>query len=126
MSAKLNYLLIEGRAGGDPELREYNGKPVASFSLGCEHPWMKKDNKPETFWVKVSAWGKTAEFVSNYVRKGNRVRVQGTPRASAYIDKSGEAKASLDCRADSVEIIDWPKSLGKPEGKAQDDDDLPF
>lgn len=61
---------LSGNLGRDPELRYLdNGKTVANFTLAVRQN--KKDAPAR--WVKVAVWGKPAEYVGNYVRKGDSV-----------------------------------------------------
>lgn len=111
-------LIIVGNLGNDPELRyTANGTPVANFNVATSRRWTDQQGKPqeETTWFRVSAWGKQAESVNQYLRKGRQVMVIGRVTARAYTAANGEARASLDVTAESI------KFLGSPRG-----DESPF
>jgi len=85
---------VVGYVAKDPEPKA-NGKAVG-FSI----PVSKGKDKPTT-WVRVTAWGKTAEFVSNYVRKGSLVSCSGDIELREFESAKGKG-TSLELNASSV------------------------
>jgi single-strand DNA-binding protein len=72
------YSTITGNLGRDPELKYLeSGRTVANFTLAVRQS--KKDAPAR--WVKVAIWGKAAEYVGNYVRKGDAVTMYGRTEA---------------------------------------------
>lgn len=64
---------ITGNIGRDPELKYLeNGRVVANFTVAVRQPKRQGQEQPAR-WVKVAVWGKPAEYVGNYVRKGDKV-----------------------------------------------------
>ena len=92
---------LTGNLGRDPEIKFFeNGKTVANFSLAVKQ-W-KKDAPAR--WIKVSVWGTTAQYVSDYVKKGDKVALFGRVEPSeTYTDKQGSARVQEKFTATDVE-----------------------
>jgi len=111
--------MITGRLGADPDLRETRqGKKVANFTVAVNSPWSKKYGEPD--WFDVEAWGKTAEFVNQYLKKGDGVEITGHMRQQKW-ERDGEKRSRWVLSADRVS---FPPSGGKRT--KDDDDDVPF
>ena len=107
--SSLNKVLIIGRVGRDPETRyTQTGQTVASFSVATDESYKdKQGNKVDAVeWHNVTAFGKTAEFVSNYLSKGRLVYVEGKIKTEKYTDKQGVEKYATKILADRVQGLD--------------------
>lgn len=107
-------LIAVGRLGQDPKLTYLDsGDPVASFSLAVSKKYSKNGQTvEEVTWLKVSVFGKTAENVAQYLKKGQKALVEGTlspdkstGRPRLYKDSAGEPGASYEVRASSVVFL---------------------
>lgn len=102
-------ITLIGNLGNDPDMRYTpSGVPVVSFSLAVNKAYIDKDgNKQDkTIWLRVTAWRKMAETVSQYLHKGSRVLVIGELEESrAYTDKSGANRASLEVTAQTIKFL---------------------
>lgn len=130
-----------GNLGADPEL-DYTGSGTARsrFRVGCPNGRRDEAGKPETTWINCTAFGKIAENVAEYLRRGSKVYLEGRPEARPFTDKSGEARASLDVTVGFVEFLsprsESSENVGREDrsvrgpapqpGSYQDLDDLPF
>lgn len=113
----LNTLAISGNVGRDPEVKYFESSKVkASFSVAVQGY-----SKDETNWVNIEAWGKTAEFVGNYVRKGSLVLVSGRLKEERW-EKDGQQRSRLIVVADRVES---PRSANNSD-QGFDDDEIAF
>jgi len=94
----LNRADFIGRLGNDPEIRYLpNGDAVASLSIACGEKWKdKQGNQMErTEWVNCSAFGKLADIMGEYLRKGSLVYISGKMQTDKYQDKqTGQDKYS--------------------------------
>ena len=92
---------LTGNLGRDPDFQTtQSGQMVSKFSLAVRQP--KKD--APAFWVKVEVWGKQAEYVANYLKKGASVCVTGQVAEEHWNDKTtGELKKAIVVRNASVE-----------------------
>lgn len=76
----LNRIDLIGRLGSDPQLKYTpSGKPVANFSIATTNAWKDKGGnlKENTDWHRIVAWGRQAEVVGEYLKKGSLVYVEG-------------------------------------------------
>lgn len=99
-------LEIVGRAAADPEIRQVGKKQsrVCNFNLAVDIPGSYGS---VTQWFRIAVWDDAAETVSQTVSKGDLVRVKASfLKASAFIGKKGDALASLEVTAESVEVLD--------------------
>jgi len=95
MKTLRNFVQLIGNLGQDVELREYeSGSKKATFSLATNEYY--KDNKGETVekteWHNIVAWGKTAELMTDYLGKGDRVIIQGKITNRKYEDSTGKTR----------------------------------
>ena len=107
-------IMISGNLGGDPDLRYTpNGTPVTRFSVATNEKWSDKDGELQerTTWWRVSVWGKQAETISQNLRKGSPVFVEGridpdpeTGGPKVWTDRSGQARASFEIIARRVKF----------------------
>lgn len=111
----LNKIQIIGRMGRDPEIRYMpNGDAVCNFSVATTERWKDKasgEMKEDTTWHRVSAWGRQAEIVGEYLRKGSLVYVEGKMTARKYTDKDGAEKESHEIRMQDMKMLE-PKRDG--------------
>jgi single-strand DNA-binding protein len=103
----MQIIHLTGNLGRDPELRSTNNDQVCSFSVAVKQGF-DRDAKSE--WFRCSVWGKRAETVSRYLRKGQKVTVAGHLTIGEY-----QGKPQYDVRVIDVE---WPH-----EGQAERRDD---
>lgn len=101
--------VIVGNLGGDPELRYLqSGRPVCNFSVAVSERWRDRqtnEQQERTTWYRVAVWGQQAENCNTYLAKGRQVLVIGNVSARGYINNNGEAAASLDMTARSVQFL---------------------
>lgn len=90
--------LFFGHLGADPFLA-YTAKKLEPI---CEMSLAVKDEKNETTWKKIVAFGKLAELCKVHLKKGNEVFVRGRIRLNKYKNKEGEVKESFDVLVHSV------------------------
>ena len=136
----LNQVQIIGRVGKDPEIRYLtSGDAVVSLSLATTESWKDKhtgEKKEHTEWHRVNMFGKLAEIVGEYVKKGSLIFVQGKLKTREWTDKDGAKKYSTEISADTMKML-GSKSNNQPSssnhqqsnnGDNFDDmkDDFPF
>lgn len=145
----MNHVVLIGRLVRDPELRFIagSGRAVANFTLAIDKD-LSKDKKAEmeaagkqtADFIRIVAWGKTAELCANYLSKGRQVAVQGSISTGSYKNQSGETRYTTDVVANRVEFIgsradnqsqksdDFSTSGGETSDfqALEDDDDIPF
>ena len=132
-------LIIVGRLGRDPEMRYTpNGQSVTSMSVASDRAYTDANGQTvkETVWFRVSVWGKQAESVNTYLKKGSMVLIEGelrpdkeTGRPRLYTRQDGTTSASFDVNARTVRFL-TPKSSGQEptteEPQEVGDEEIPF
>jgi single-strand DNA-binding protein len=137
--ANLNKVMIIGNLTRDPEIRYTpKGTAVGEFSMAVNR---KFEDKEETTFIDVTLWGKTAELVGQYLRKGSSCYVEGRLHLDTWEDKqSGQKRSKLKVVGETVQFLDGkPKQAGNtrpvPPGPSpmpnmpavtEEDEDLPF
>jgi len=90
--SSLNQVTLIGNLGKDPEIRRLNnGDAVANFSIATSEKWTDKgsgEKRERTEWHRVVAWGKIAEIIEKYVKKGDKIMVQGKLQTRSW-EKDG-------------------------------------
>ena len=120
----VNKVMLVGRVGGDPQTRETGkGETVANISLATNSGY--GDNE-KTDWHRVKFFGKIADTVSEYVKKGQELYVEGRISYSKYTDKSGVEKYSTDIIAYSMQMGQKGNSSASTGSSTSDDESLPF
>lgn len=133
----MNSANLIGRLTRDPDIRYTQEQMcVAHFTLAVDRP-AKKGKKAEADFISCAAFGKTAEIVEKYVRKGNQMGLSGRIRTGAYTNKDGQKVYTTEVVTDRVYLIGGrskaeepdqpdPNDVPAPEGFDYLDDDLPF
>ena len=113
--ARFNTLHLTGRVGNIPEPRNFDdGNVVVNLSLACQRNYNSverqiqgiKSGDEETDWYALEVWGRTAEFVSKYVEKGQRIGVIGTLQVDEWQDKTGVKQLKAKCIVRELEILE--------------------
>lgn len=98
----INSVVLMGRLTADPELRTtQSGKSVVSFSVAVDRDFQQNGEKQADF-IGVVAWGKTAEFIDKYFRKGRMIAVVGRIQTHTYTDKDGNNRKVVEVVAEKV------------------------
>ena len=160
MSRSLNKVMLIGNLGNDPEIRTTsNGSKVANFSLATTRQWNSAsgEKQEKTEWHKCIAWntgGKgtgLADIIERYVKKGDKLYVEGRIEYRQYEDKEKQTRYVTEINVREVLLIggkggagdsfDAPAARSRPAEKAKkgggdfeefpgaldaEDDDLPF
>ena len=92
MNSLRNRVQLIGNPGMDPEIKNLdNGNKLAKFSIATNETYKntKGEKVTDTQWHNVVAWGKTAELVEKFVRKGKEVGLEGKLTTRTYDSKDG-------------------------------------
>ncbi len=86
MSRSVNKLILVGNVGRDPELQTTpKGHKVANFSLATSRRIPRENGFEErTEWHRLATWGRLAELAEEYIRKGDRLYVEGRIEYGSY------------------------------------------
>jgi single-strand DNA-binding protein len=105
----LNKYFAIGYLGGDPELRYgQSGTAFTSFSLAIDDSYKDRDDQKvkRTIWLRCTAFGKTAENLSQLLSKGSRVQVEGSLTLNEWTDREGNERKDLQLRLQNFTMLD--------------------
>ncbi len=134
----MNKVLIIGNLGSDPEMRYMpSGDPVTSFSVATNRRYKTRDGeqREETEWFRINAWGRLAEITNQYLTRGSKIYVEGRLQSRSWQGQDGQMRFSNEIRAQEIQFLDPrgqtsgdPGGYGgtPPAGPDDDADDLPW
>lgn len=104
MSRGINKVILIGNLGQDPEVRALaNGNSVANVSIATTESWKDKNTeqtKEKTEWHRVVFFGKLADIVGQYLKKGSKVYIEGRLQTRKWQDKSGQDRYTTEVVVD--------------------------
>lgn len=108
--AGVNKVIILGNVGKDPEIRyTASGSAVANVSLATSESWKDKttgEKQERTEWHRVVLFGRLAEVISQYVKKGDKLYVEGSLRTNKWKDKeTGQDRYGTDIHASQIQLL---------------------
>lgn len=99
----MNNVTLSGRTTREIELKTLDsGKKLANFTLAVDR--RSKEGKTTDF-IDCVAWGRTAEVLAEYVRKGNMVGVIGSIQTRNYEDREGNKRKAFEILVDKIELM---------------------
>lgn len=123
-------LIGVGRIGRDVEIRRtQSGEPVANISLAWNYGTKDRNGKRPTQWLDAALFGKRAESLAPYLKKGTTVFADlRDVHIQTYKNKDGAENFKLTAVVDSIEFVGARESQedAKPKSIADEDNDLPF
>lgn len=116
----LNKVFIIGRLTADPLLKTIpSGQSVCSFSLATNRTWTGKDGakQEESQFHNCVAWGKTAELITQYMKKGNELFVEGRIQTRSWDDKNtGSKRYATEIVVENMQFGARPQGGGQRGG----------
>ena len=117
MAGSLNKVLLIGRLGNDPEIKQMqNGKSVARLSVATSESWKDKntgERKEKTEWHRVVIFNEgLVSVVQKYLKKGAQVYIEGQLNTNKYTDSNGQEKYSTQ-----IVLQGYNSSLTMLDGK---------
>lgn len=145
MSKGVNKVILIGNLGQDPEIRFTDtGSAIANYTVATSETWKDKNGEKQerTEWHRVVSFGKLAEIVGEYCKKGQKIYVEGSLRTREW-EKDGVKRYSTEIIADQMQMLsgreasndappakaNHPRSAPKgveDAGGFDDDLDIPF
>lgn len=124
----MNRVILIGRLVRDPELRvTQSGLPVARMRIAVDRarPNPQTGNREADF-VDIAVWGKQAETVSQYLKKGRLVAVDGRLQVRNYETPDGQKKTFYEVVAERVQFLDKASGPSEATQGSAVDDAVPF
>ena len=131
MAGSLNKVLLIGRLGNDPEIKQMsNGKNVARLSVATSETWKDKNSgerKEKTEWHRVVIFNEgLVGVVQQYLKKGSQVYIEGQIQTTKYTDNNGQEKYStqiiLQGYNSTLTMLGSSNSGGKIEDNSMNQD----
>lgn len=102
----MNKVILCGRFTRDPESRmSANSLEVSRFSLACASDFVNKDGQRETEFINCVSFGRTAQTINKFCKKGQMILAQGRIRNNSYDAQDGTKRYTTDISIDSFEFI---------------------
>lgn len=108
----MNKVILMGRLTRDPEVRYSSGEnatAVARFSLAVDRRF-KREGEQNADFISCVAFGKTAEFIEKYFRKGMRMTLAGRIQTGSYTNKEGNKVYTTDVFVEECEFAESKKA----------------
>lgn len=105
----INKVLLIGNLGADPEIRQSSGGSViASLRIATSENWKDQQGQAQerTEWHRVVVFGRTAEVVRDYVKKGSKIYIDGRLQTRKWQDKDGQDRYTTEIVANELQMLD--------------------
>lgn len=146
MAGSVNKVILIGNLGKDPDVRYLEGgTAVANFPLATSETYKNRNGEltTSTEWHNIVVWRRLAEITEKYLKKGNKVYIEGKLRTRSWQDQDGNNRYTTEVVADNLTMLggrndgeeggyskpESSNSVDKPSGdfnSATEEDDLPF
>lgn len=133
----VNKVILIGNVGHDPETKEFpNGTLVGKFSMVTSQTWKDKTTqapREKKEWHKIVVYGKLADIVQKYIKKGSKVYVEGSLQTRKWVDKNNIEHRLTEIVLygginGMIQILSYPKNTHQQDsrdnsGHSSDHDD---
>jgi single-strand DNA-binding protein len=123
--ASVNKVIIVGNLGRDPEIRYMpSGDAIANIAVATSYKSKDRntgEQKELTEWHRISFFGRLAEIVGQYLKKGSSVYVEGRLQTRKYTDKDGIERYATDIIAENMQMLGGRQGMGGDAGMGMDD-----
>ena len=105
--SSVNKVILVGNLGAEPEIRNMNnGQRIASLSVATSEQWTDRNTNEKnerTQWHRVSVFDQnSASYAENYLRKGNKVYIEGKLQTRKWQDQSGQDRYTTEVVVNSI------------------------
>ena len=111
----MNKVILMGRLTRDAEIRYSQGESataIARFSLAVDRRFRRDGDDQNTDFINCVAFGRTAEFLERFGRKGTKFVLEGRIQTGSYTNKEGQRVYTTDIIVDDQEFADSKNSAG--------------
>ena len=110
MARGVNKVIILGNCGQDPEVKfTAGGAAVANLSIATSESWKDRQTgqpQEKTEWHRVVFFGRLAEIVGEYVRKGSKVYIEGKLQTRKWQNQQGVDQYTTEINANELQLLD--------------------
>lgn len=109
MARGVNKVILVGNLGKDPEVRYTpGGSAVANVTIATSDQWKDKqtgENQERTEWHRVVFFNRLAEIVSEYVKKGQQIYIEGRLQTRKWQDQGGQDRYTTEIVANEMQML---------------------
>lgn len=129
----MNKVILMGRLTRDPEAFKSGDTAISKFAVAVDRRF-KKDGSQEADFPNCVCFGKTADFVQKYFKKGMKICLEGRLQTGSYTNKDGIKVYTTDVVVDNVEFAESKKAESSAPSETEEfmtipeglEEDLPF
>jgi single-strand DNA-binding protein len=127
----VNKVQLLGNIGKDPEVRETKAGNIANMVMATSERYTDKSGQKQekTEWHNLVVFGKLADIVAKYVKKGDKLYVEGSITTRKWEDKEGNTRYNTEIKVRDLTMLGGTENRStQPEAVAagEDEDSLPF
>lgn len=120
----MNKVILMGRLARDPDIRWTQGQDarcIARYTLAVDRRIKQtSENQQTADFVSMVSFGKTAEFIEKYVKKGTKIVTSGRIQTGSYTNRDGQKIYTTDVVGEEVEFAESKKAAGENNQNAPD------
>ena len=114
----MNVVVLIGRLTDNPELRHTNSNiSVTRFSIAVDRAYRSGEER-QTDFINIVAWRQTAEFITTYFKKGQRIGIEGSLRMNRFTDKDGNNRTAHEVVVNNAHFVENKRDGGNAGGFA--------
>ena len=112
----MNVVVLVGRLTDNPELRHTNSNiSVTRFSIAVDRAYRSGEDR-QTDFINIVAWRQTAEFITTYFKKGQRIGIEGSLRMNQFTDKDGNKRTTYEVVVNNAHFVENKRDSGNAGG----------
>ncbi|MBN1501768.1 MAG: single-stranded DNA-binding protein [Spirochaetes bacterium] len=117
MASDINRVVLIGRLVKDPDLKyTQSGTSIASFSIANNRTYVSGGEKKEQVsYFNCIAWGKPGEIIAQYMKKGQRIGLDGHLQQRSWDDKDGNKRYTVEVVVENFQFLTSPAGAGNGE-----------
>jgi single-strand DNA-binding protein len=130
--SSVNKVILLGNIGKDPEVRETKAGNIVNLVMATSEKYTDKSGQKQenTEWHNLVVFGKLADVVAKYVKKGDKLYVEGSITTRKWEDKEGNTRYNTEIKVRDLTMLGGGEKKPQPAGVAAGEDDgdypLPF
>jgi single-strand DNA-binding protein len=128
--SSVNKVILLGNIGKDPEVRETKAGNIVNMVMATSEKYTDKSGQKQenTEWHNLVVFGKLADVVSKYVKKGDKLYVEGSITTRKWEDKEGNTRYTTEVKVRDLTMLGGGEKKPQPALATVDEgeDDLPF
>ncbi|HEX19897.1 MAG TPA: single-stranded DNA-binding protein [Acidiferrobacteraceae bacterium] len=125
MARGVNKVILVGNLGRDPEIRySANGQAIANVNIATSESWKDKntgEKQEKTEWHRIVFFGRLAEIVGEYLKKGSQIYVEGRLQTRKWQDKEGKDRYTTEIVANEMQMLGSRGGSGAPSDNFNQD-----